>query len=83
MYWFLLHAGLTSPNSPWYLFWSGIGADWTRLLAFGGLLHLSLLTARHHAENREMQERHHRERLECPPTSSPRSSSPESPSSGS
>jgi hypothetical protein len=41
MHWIYVHAGLSSPNSPWYLFWSGIGADWTRLLALGGVLHLS------------------------------------------
>jgi hypothetical protein len=62
-HWLLAYAGLTSPNSPWYLFWSGIGADWTRLLAIGGLLKFSQTLKRHHSERVEQTERHHRERM--------------------
>lgn len=48
--------GLSSPDSPWYLFWSGIGADWTRLLTFGGLLHVGSRLSKRHIEQRD---RHH------------------------
>jgi hypothetical protein len=61
--WLLYHAGLTNANSPWYLFWSGIGADWTRILAVGGLFKLWQQRERHHAELTDLHERHHRERL--------------------
>jgi hypothetical protein len=33
MHWVLYHAGLTDPNSPYYLFFSGVGADFTRISA--------------------------------------------------
>ena len=55
--WLWYHAGLSSPNSPWYLFWSGIGADWTRLLAAFSLIHLAGRIHKHgkrvaaHSEN--------------------------------
>lgn len=62
-FWLLYHAGLTSAESPWYLFWSGFGADWTRLLALGGLLRFSQTLKRRHAERMEQQDRHHRERM--------------------
>jgi hypothetical protein len=61
--WLLIHAGLTSAESPWYLFWSGIGADWTRLLALGGLLRFSQTLKQRHSERMEQHERHHRERM--------------------
>ena len=57
MHWLWVHGGLSSPNSPWYLFWSGIGADWTRLLTLGGVVTL----VRQHAKLKDMHERHHRE----------------------
>lgn len=63
----LLYAGLTSPNTPWYLFWSGIGADWTRLLSslvvVGGFAKVLHQRAQHHAEMKEQAERHHKERM--------------------
>lgn len=63
IHWFLFHAGLTSANSPWYLFFSGIGGDWTRLLAVGAIYKLYTQRARHHEELKDMHERHHRERM--------------------
>lgn len=63
MHWLFVHAGLASPNSPWYLFWSGIGADWTRLLAVGGLVTLIRQRAKQHAEMKDLHERHHRESI--------------------
>lgn len=61
IHWFWLHAGLSSANSSWYLFWSGIGADWTRLLTLGGVITLVRQKAKHHAEIKDLHERHHRE----------------------
>ena len=58
--WLFVHAGLSSPSGAWYLFWSGIGADWTRLLAVGGLVTLVRQRAKHHAEMKELHERHHK-----------------------
>lgn len=60
-HWLLSVAGLTSPSSGWYLFWSGIGADWTRLLMLGGLTQVIRQKAKHHTEMKELHERHHRE----------------------
>lgn len=60
-YWLYVHAGLSSPNSPWYLFWSGVGADWTRIIGCGGLLWFGQMLTRHHKERLEQAERHHRE----------------------
>lgn len=53
LHWLYLIAGLNSANSPWYLFWSGIGADWTRLLAFGGLIHVARVHHRRHHNSPE------------------------------
>lgn len=63
MHWLLYHFGLTSATSPWYLFFSGIGGDWTRLLAFGAIVKLYRQRDKHHAELTEMHERHHRESM--------------------
>lgn len=63
IHWILYHTGLTDPSSSWYLFFSGIGGDWTRLLAFGALVKLYKQREQHHAELKDMHERHHRERL--------------------
>jgi heme exporter protein D len=62
-HWLLFHAGLLDPGSPWYLFYSGIGADWTRLLLLGGIVHSVRARTRHHREIRDMHERHHREHM--------------------
>jgi hypothetical protein len=66
--WFYFHAGLNSANSPWYLFWSGIGADWTRLLTafafIGGAMHITQRLGRHHTDLLKQRERHHQELLE-------------------
>lgn len=61
LHWLYYYGGLASPSYAWYLFWSGIGADWTRLLAVGSLLGLLRQRAKHHAEMKELHERHHRE----------------------
>lgn len=59
--WLLVHAGLTSPNSVWYLFFSGIGADALRLLfvtgIWGGFIKLHRQRERHHAELTELDRR--------------------------
>jgi hypothetical protein len=57
IHWFLYHAGLTSPNSPWYLFWSGFGADWTRIFAILGLLHVGNALHRHHKTLKKLADR--------------------------
>lgn len=59
--------GLTDPSGPWYLFWSGIGAD---LPMFGAGLTLyikhqchsrrCLRIGRHHTDNTIYCTRHHR-----------------------
>ena len=61
--WIMVHAGLTSAESPWYLFWSGVGADWTRLLALGGLVTIIRQRAKHHTEMKALHESHHRDRM--------------------
>ena len=61
LHWLMVHAGLTSAESPWYLFWSGIGADWTRILTIGGLITIIRQRAKHHAEMKELHAGHHRE----------------------
>lgn len=68
LHWLIVYAGLSSPSSPWYLFWSGIGADWTRVFSslaiLGGVTKVIQQRAKHHSEIKEMHERHHREMLE-------------------
>lgn len=59
LHWLLWLAGLTSPNSGPYLFWSGIGADALRLLVVGGLVRVTHLSVKHHRESTAMHERHH------------------------
>lgn len=64
----ILHAlyvlgGLSSANSPFYLFWSGVGSDLARLALLGGVLRLIERSAHHHKELLELHERHHRERI--------------------
>jgi hypothetical protein len=48
-WWLFYHAGLSSPNSPWYLFWSGFGADWTRI---GTIFTAVSLYVHHHRKTR-------------------------------
>jgi hypothetical protein len=48
-WWLYYHAGLSSPNSSWYLFWSGFGADWTRI---GTIFTAISLYAHHHRKSR-------------------------------
>lgn len=66
LHWLWLHAGLSSASSVWYLFWSGIGADWSRILAFGAFLKFARTLQQHHTERLEQQERHHQERMTSP-----------------
>lgn len=61
IHWLFVTSGLSSPSGPWYLFWSGIGADWTRLLTLGGVITLVRQRTVHHRELKNMHERHHRE----------------------
>lgn len=61
--WAYVHAGLSSPNSPWYLFWSGIGSDTIRILQGVILLLFTRILTRQHRERLDQAERHHRERL--------------------
>lgn len=63
IHWIWLHAGLSSANSPWYLFWSGVGADWTRLLMLGGILRYLRARKQQYEDLKKMHERHHRERM--------------------
>jgi hypothetical protein len=49
IYWLYVHAGLSSPDSAWYLFWSGIGADWTRI---GAIFTAVILYVHHHRKTR-------------------------------
>lgn len=34
-------AGLTNPSGAWYLFWSGIGSDVSKLTLLAGLFHVA------------------------------------------
>lgn len=52
--WLFVHAGLSSPNSPWYLFWSGIGADYTRV---GTIFTAVALYAHHHNYRRKSRDK--------------------------
>lgn len=63
-HWIFWAAGLSSPNDPPYLFWSGIGADALRLLLVGGLARVAHLSVRHHRESTAMHERHNEARRE-------------------
>ena len=61
-HWLYVLSGLSSANSPFYLFWSGIGADLARIALLGGIVQMVQRSARHHRELLELHERHHRER---------------------
>jgi len=58
IHWLFVHAGLSSPNGAWYLFYSGIGADAIRLIfvtgIIGGIAKLHSQRERHHAELTEL-----------------------------
>lgn len=64
VHWLWYYAGLSSGSSPWYLFWSGFGADWTRLLSVFALLHIGNRLAKHHKARIAQAERHHKESME-------------------
>lgn len=55
-HWVWVHAGLAGPNSVWYLFWSGIAANWTR----SGVVITAVALYSHNHHYRTRGERHAR-----------------------
>lgn len=50
MHYLALVLGLTSPNSTWYLFWSGFGSDAAKIVLIAGLVRNFYQRERHHYE---------------------------------